>query len=206
MVAGNGRIPRRVLLPDEQTRLLLDAYGAQSITVARARGGGPQDNPYILVRSPNTLTYCFDAEAVTAHTYAWLLAHAHAPALRLPGEAAAPTAADSVRLIASHTVHGTPPVTVHPVPALRSPTGRAHLAVRIGHVTVRCHDRTGLQSHIEAWLDAYAAAELTFPTGPQRSIGELHRHAVRDARSPYACLRNLDRIRDLGEPTRAAAR
>ncbi|MHB8450159.1 MAG: hypothetical protein ACYDAQ_06890 [Mycobacteriales bacterium] len=198
---------RKLLVPDERSRLLLDVYGHQVIKVSRATGGGPGDSPYVVVRSPHTLAYCLDANAVSAHTYAWLLAHAAAAALRLPPEVTAPPGgAGGAELVASVTHCGAPAVHVAALAALASPTGVAHVAVRTGEVTVRCYDQAGLRAHVEAWVAAHGAAGITFRPGPERSIAELHREALGDARSPYACLRNLGRIRDLGAEGRLAAR
>lgn len=80
---------------------------------------------------------------------------------------------------------GPQPVRVEALPAGDSPTGQAHLLLRFGVLTVRCHDREALRSQVEAWLGVYGLAGETFRPPPARTLPELHRAALAEAGSRY---------------------
>lgn len=176
----------RVKFPEERSTLLVEAYGPQAMDVRFATAGGPGDSAYVLVRTPNTLVYCLDAQAVTACAYSWLIARERA-ARALKADVAPPGPHRGARVVGSITLRGPqrfPDARVYAAP--NSPNGVAHVVVRLDGLTVRAYDRASLDSHARGWADAMAAAYEAFERPPRQGLAALLQHAREHVRGPYS--------------------
>jgi hypothetical protein len=175
-----------VRLPEERSTLLVEAYGPQAVDVRFATAGGPGDNAYVLVRTPNTLVYCLDAHAVTACAYSWLIARERA-ARALRADVAPPGAHRGARVVGSITLQGPqrlPDARLYSAPD--SPNGAAHVVVRLDGLTVRAYDRASLDSHARGWADAVTAAYEAFERPPRQGLAALIQKARDHVRGPYS--------------------
>ena len=71
------------------------------------------------------------------------------------------------------------------LPADKSPTGVAHVLLRIDALTLRVFDQAALDAHTRAWAEGYQAVEEAFGQAPSLSIEALMHRAAQQARSPY---------------------
>jgi hypothetical protein len=195
-------------MPDEQATLMIEAWGSQAIKVEYATAGGPGDSPYVVMTARHALVYCLDAEAVTSGLATWL--HARYRTVRmLPVEARPPTHRATDRAVGSVTLTGGARLSdVRAFAEANSPNGRTHTIVRLGPLSVRAYDRLALDSHVHAWLDAFAASRDAFDVGPRHSIRDLDQYARSLVRGPYRPVEPRDGIGrdDRLNPTWRAAR
>jgi hypothetical protein len=154
---------RPVPVPEEWPGVVVDIYGSVRVSCSYATAGGTNDRGYVLLRSPNTLTYCMSSGAVVGCLSSWLLAWEQA-CPQLPETASAPARPDyRDRVTSAATLEGTPnPRLVKFFDAGRSPTGTAHVLVRTGPVNARVYDQAGLFSFVEGWVAAHEAADAAF--------------------------------------------
>jgi hypothetical protein len=172
-------------VPQERSSLLLVCHGAVKVYACYATGGGRDDKPYVVVRSPTTLIYCEEPASIAAATYTMLLAKMRVGRL-LPAEYFGPNRDVDRTVTASLTLRGTMGISEpRVVDALNSPDGHTHVMVGLDGLTLRAYDRASLDSHCRGWIEAYHSCGPAFGQRPELSIEALLDRAAQRARSPY---------------------
>ena len=190
-----------MIFPNERATLLVEAHGPIELWTGYATGGGPGDSPYVLVRSPDTLVYALDPRAVTAVTYSLLLAKFRG-GRALPQEFRPREETFDRPVVGSVTLRGDKRIGEPKVlPADKSPTGVAHVLLRIDALTLRVFDQAALNAYTRAWAEGYQAVEEAFGQAPTLSIEALMHRAAQQARSPYL----LDSLSEISRQMPGAA-
>jgi hypothetical protein len=175
----------RAVLPNEHSTLIVEAHGPLPMTVRYATAGGPADSPHVVVRSPDTLVYAMDAQAVAAVTYSLLLARARA-GRALPREYEPSEQSYHRSVVASVTLRGDRRIgEPRALCESSSPNGTAHVVLRLDGLTVRFYDQAALDAYTRAWAEAHRCAELAFGLGKAPSLPTLMHRAAQQARTPY---------------------
>jgi hypothetical protein len=185
-------MPSQVAIPEEWPGVVVDIYGPVRVSCTYANAGGMDDRGYVLLRSPNTLTYCMSSGAVVGCLSAWLMAWEQA-CPQLPETASAPARPDyRDRVTSAATLEGHPnPRLVKFFDSNRSPTGTPHVLVRTGPVSARVYDQAGMLAFVEGWVAAHEAADEAFERPPRASLQALRQRARHEARNPYRKLGEL---------------
>ena len=175
----------RVVLPNEHTTLIVEAHGPLPMTVRYATGGGPDDSPHVVVRSPDTLVYALDSQAVAAVAYGLLFARARA-GRALPREYEPREQNFHRSVVGSVTLRGDRRIgEPQALSESSSPNGTAHVVLRLDGLTVRFYDQAALDSYARAWAEGHQCAEVAFGLGRAPSLQTLMHRASQQARTPY---------------------
>lgn len=175
----------RVVLPNEHTTLIVEAHGPLPMKVRYATGGGPDDSPHVVVRSPDTLVYALDSQAVAAVTYSFLLARARA-GRALPGEYQPSEQSFHRSVVGSVTLRGDRRIgEPRALSESSSPNGIAHVVLRLDGLTVRFYDQAALDAYTRGWAEGHQCAEVAFGLGKAPSLQTLMHRASQQARTPY---------------------